>query len=346
MKRFMKKSALISHVFFTFCAVFIFTLCLFRHLRFPLAAALVFSLFTAAAAAVLLCFYLLKKSGKARLSARQDAEKEALFLFFSISPIQTVLSVLSPVLPSPFRIAPYTRLSPTLYRISAPNSPQSNSPQSNNSYPSAPQQNAPRANGPQQSPSPQSDAQKNAPPPSGSTQSGTAFFHFSSNGVSLRDAETLLCSLPDAAARLTQNAANPLSPVVLFCNETNDAAQKRLDLFHIETLTSAKIYRSLEKLGALPDLTPFLQAAKSKKRAIFSPSPKTSKTLLLSAVFLSLTSLFSPFPYYYRVFALLTAAAALFFRLFSLRVFPLSFRKKPPQNTPSNGSSSFSSNAP
>lgn len=76
MKNYMKKSAEISHVFFTFSFSFFLFLCFFRYLRLSVVLSVLFALAAACCAAALLAALLGRKRRKSLFSLRAEKEKK------------------------------------------------------------------------------------------------------------------------------------------------------------------------------------------------------------------------------------------------------------------------------
>ena len=107
MKNYMKKSAEISHVFFTFSFSFLLFLCFFRYLRLSVVLSVLFALAAACCAAALLAALLGRKRRKSLFSLRAEKEKNALALYLSVVSAKGVAQFFKTAFPARFSALPY-----------------------------------------------------------------------------------------------------------------------------------------------------------------------------------------------------------------------------------------------
>jgi hypothetical protein len=101
---------------------------------------------------------------------------------------------------------------------------------------------------------------------------------------------------------------------VLLCNELDEKAKKLAAAFGVEVLTLPTVYLRLKESNRLPEGYKGEAAFTKKKKRRFSLwiQKSNAKPFLTGGALLLLSSLFSPFPYYYLVVgcAMITASAA------------------------------------
>ena len=107
-----------------------------------------------------------------------------------------------------------------------------------------------------------------------------------------------------------------------------------------------EIFAAAKLLGALPEEAVTLANEKKARgfrlRAI---SKKTARGLLVSAGILLFTSLFSPFPYYYRAMGLILLALSLAVRLLATGAKLPAFRRAAPPGKNAHDDNSHENNA-
>ncbi len=133
------------------------------------------------------------------------------------------------------------------------------------------------------------------------TKSQVVYCHFTLSPLTADDLTPLL-SLDDTRAP------------VLLCNELDKTAEKLSAALSIKVLTLTEIYLKLKKSERLPKRYKGEEAFAKKKKRRFSLwiQKSNAKPFLTGGALLLLSSLFSPFPYYYLVvgFAMVMASAA------------------------------------
>ncbi|MGN1053456.1 MAG: hypothetical protein ACI4SH_08735, partial [Candidatus Scatosoma sp.] len=233
---------------------------------------------------------------------RAEKEKEALLLYLSLSSPAVALGFLSSLYPE------------TFYHAAADNAA------------------AVKNTGATDNAAPQRGGAAKIPPPREigdnlyRAQNG-AFFSFSSRRFSLEKGETLLRALGDAFSEKKRNER----PAALYCNGADDAAAALLTRFGVKIYTAEDVFARTKETGAFPrEAEELAKEKKAKKFALRGITKKTSRGLLLSAGILLFTSLFSPFPYYYRALSLILLALSLAVRLLAVKpLFP--FRAAAPE---------------
>ena len=319
MKNYMRKSAAFSHVFFTFAFSFLLFLCFFRYLRLPLILSVLFALAAACCAAALIAAFLGRKRQKFLFSLRAEKEKTALALYLSVVSGDEILRFFAQAFPERFSFcvsggvvsaggcnavsagAGLVSVGENLFFLHEPNS---------------------------------GDSLKNAEPEKQSCPA--VFFSFSAKNFGVEKAETLLRTLGGVFENEAQ-ARNKKSPAraQLYCAGIEEEAAALLETFGVKCLAIDEIFAAAKTRGALPEAVKTLANEKKargfKLRAV---SKKTARGLLISAGILLFTSLFSPFPYYYRAMGLLMLALSLAVRLLATGAKLPSFRRAPapPEN--------------
>lgn len=101
---------------------------------------------------------------------------------------------------------------------------------------------------------------------------------------------------------------------VLLCNELDKTAEKLCSALSVKVLTLPTIYRKLKENERLPERYKGEEAFQKKKKRRFSLwiQKSNAKPFLTGGALLLLSSLISPFPYYYLVvgFAMVATSAA------------------------------------
>lgn len=307
MKNNMKKSAAFSHVLFTFAFCFLFFLCAFRYLRLSFFLSVLFALAIALCAAALLAAFLGRKRQKYLFSLRAEKEKDALFLFLSLAAPVRVLHFLSALYPEAFGDAlsagtaeqarylpetpPLVTVCDNLYKLTARESETAR----------------------------QAEA----------AQKTQAFFSFSSTPFSREKSEALIRSVNGVfACGNGKSRADSLSSsppgfsAALYCAGAEEDAAAFLAGFGVRIFTAEEIFaRTKEKNALPPEAEELAKEKKVKKFVLRGITKKTSRGLLISAGILLFTSLFSPFPYYYRALGLILLALSLAVRLLAVKPF-------------------------
>ncbi|MDY6223771.1 MAG: hypothetical protein SPH68_06415 [Candidatus Borkfalkiaceae bacterium] len=306
----MKKSAAFSHVFFTFAFCFLLFLCAFRYLRLPLILSALFALAIACCAAALLAAFLGRKREKYLFSLRAEKEKEALFLYLSLSSPVRTLRFLSAAYPEAFGGAaepalrspassepPFVTVCDNLYKLQNLSEP----------------------------------------------HTAQTYFSFSSTPFPREKSEALIRSMnvfPNGNARADDSAAaassfSPDCSAALYCAAAEEDAAALLTRFGVKIFTAEDIFARTKETGALPrEAEELAKEKKVKKFVLRGVTKKTSRGLLISAGILLFTSLFSPFPYYYRALSLILLALSLAVRLLAVK--PLSLPIPPEKKKKTN----------
>ncbi|MGN1062135.1 MAG: hypothetical protein ACI4RO_03315 [Candidatus Scatosoma sp.] len=303
MKNYMKKSAALSHVFFTFAFCFLLFLCAFRYLRLPLALSVLFALAVACCAAALIAAFLGRKREKYLFSLRAEKEKEALLLYLSLSSPAVALGFLSSLYPE------------TFYHAAADNAAAvKNTGAADNAA-------AVKNTGATDNAAPQRESVTQISPPREicdnlyRAQNG-AFFSFSSRRFSLEKSETLLRALGDAFSEKKRDDRS----AALFCSGADEDAAALLTRFGVKIFTAEDVFARTKETNAFPrEVEELAKEKKAKKFVLRGITKKTSRGLLVSAGILLFTSLFSPFPYYYRALSLILLALSLAVRLLAVK---------------------------
>jgi hypothetical protein len=99
----------------------------------------------------------------------------------------------------------------------------------------------------------------------------------------------------------------------VFCNDLTDESKRLCERFGVKTLVATEVYTLLKEKDGLPKKYFGEESFSEKKKRQFSFwfSKANSKRFLVAGSLVLLTSLVTPFPYYYVVFGsiLLTIAA-------------------------------------
>ena len=278
-------------MFFTFAFCFLLFLCAFRYLRLSIVLSVLFALAVACCAAALLAAFLGRKRQKYLFSLRAEKEKDALCLFLSLAAPDRVLQFLSALYPETFgNVSSVKATTPSV----SPEKPLVTV--CDNLY---------RI----------SAAQK--------TQ---AYFSFSSVPFVREKSEALLrtvrgvFSCGNEKSCAVSAAPPPEFSAALYCAGVEEDAAALLTRFNVKVFTAEEIFaRTKEKNAFPPEAEELAKEKKVKKFVLRGITKKTSRGLLLSAGILLFTSLFSPFPYYYRALGLILLALSLAVRLLAVK---------------------------
>ena len=317
----MRKSAAFSHVFFAFAFAFLLFLCFFRYLRLPIFLSAIFAFAAACCVAALIAAFLGRKRQKLLFSLRAEKEKNALALYLSLVSPGEILRFFARAFPERFSfcVSPgtasrgVTSAGDNLFFLRVPIGGKNaeNGKISGNT-----------------------EAEK--------TNEHAVFFSFSAKKFGLEKAENLLRTLGGVFEEEAQ-ARNKKSPAraYLYCTEIEEEAAALLETFGVKCVAIDEIFAAAKLLGALPEEAVTL--ANEKKARGFrlrAVSKKTARGLLVSAGILLFTSLFSPFPYYYRAMGLILLALSLAVRLLATGAKLPAFRRAAPpeENTPEDNS--------
>ena len=106
-------------------------------------------------------------------------------------------------------------------------------------------------------------------------------------------------------------------PRTLFCAQIEDTAYALCEKLGIQVKTGAEVYCFLKSNEALPKQYLGEESADKKRKRRFQLwfSKSNSKRFLMAGALVLLTSLLSPFPYYYLIFGSLLLVAALLIRI-------------------------------
>ena len=354
MKNYMRKSAAFSHVFFTFAFAFLLFLCFFRYLRLPIFVSALFAFAAACCAAALIAAFLGRKRQKLLFSLRAEKEKNALALYLSLASPKEILRFFAQAFPDRFSscvlrdaAAPgvtscgVTSCGDHLFFLRAPL-------RNNFSQNGEISQNAGFSDG--------DNGDKRQ-------REENYFFSFSAKKFDLEKAENLLRTLGGVfggvfggslggslgskfGEELRARGAKHSARAYLYCTETEEDAAALLETFGVKCFAIDEIFAAAKLLGALPEEAVTLANEKKARgfrlRAI---SKKTARGLLVSAGILLFTSLFSPFPYYYRAMGLILLALSLAVRLLATGAKLPAFRRAAPPGENTHEDNSHENNA-
>lgn len=354
MKNYMRKSAAFSHVFFTFAFAFLLFLCFFRYLRLPIFLSALFAFAAACCAAALIAAFLGRKRQKLLFSLRAEKEKNALALYLSLASPNEILRFFAQAFPDRFSscvlrdaAAPgvtscgVTSCGDHLFFLRAPL-------RDNFSQNGEISQNAGFSD------SDNGDKRQ---------REENYFFSFSAKKFDLEKAENLLRALGGVfggvfggslggslgnkfGEELRARGAKHSARAYLYCTETEEDAAALLETFGVKCFAIDEIFAAAKLLGALPEEAVTLANEKKARgfrlRAI---SKKTARGLLVSAGILLFTSLFSPFPYYYRAMGLILLALSLAVRLLATGAKLPAFRRAAPLGENAHDDNSDENNA-
>lgn len=369
MKNYMRKSAAFSHVFFTFAFAFLLFLCFFRYLRLPIFLSALFAFAAACCAAALIAAFLGRKRQKLLFSLRAEKEKNALALYLSLASPNDILRFFAQAFPDRFSsyvlrnaAAPGVTscgVSSCGVSLRGVTSPGVTSPGDHLFFLRAPLRDNFSKNG---------EISQNAGFSNGDNgdkrqREENYFFSFSAKKFDLEKAENLLRTLggvfggvfggslggslggkfgEDLRARSAKNFAR----AYLYCTEIEEEAAALLETFGVKYVAIDEIFAAAKLLGALPEEAVTLANEKKARgfrlRAI---SKKTARGLLVSAGILLFTSLFSPFPYYYRAMGLILLALSLAVRLLATGAKLPAFRRAAPPGRNAHEDNSHENNA-
>lgn len=345
MKNYMRKSAAFSHVFFTFAFAFLLFLCFFRYLRLPIFLSALFAFAAACCAAALIAAFLGRKRQKLLFSLRAEKEKNALALYLSLASPNEILRFFAQAFPDRFSscvlrdaAAPgLTSCGDHLFFLRAPL-------RDNFSQNGEISQNAGFSDG--------DNGDKRQ-------REENYFFSFSAKKFDLEKAENLLRTLGGVfggvfggslgskfGEELRARGAKYSARAYLYCTEIEEEAAALLETFGAKSVAIDEIFAAAKLLGALPEEAVTLANEKKARgfrlRAI---SKKTARGLLVSAGILLFTSLFSPFPYYYRAMGLILLALSLAVRLLATGAKLPAFRRAAPPGENTHDDNSHENNA-
>ena len=341
MKNYMRKSAAFSHVFFTFAFAFLLFLCFFRYLRLPIFLSALFAFAAACCAAALIAAFLGRKRQKLLFSLRAEKEKNALALYLSLASPNEILRFFAQAFPDRFSscvLRDAAAPGVTSCGVSAPGVtvPGVISCGDHLFFLRAPLRDNFSQNG---------EISKNAGFSDGDNgdkrqREENYFFSFSAKKFDLEKAENLLRTLGGVfggslgnkfGEEVRARGAKYSARAYLYCTETEEEAAALLETFGVKCFAIDEIFAAAKLLGALPEEAVTLANEKKARgfrlRAI---SKKTARGLLVSAGILLFTSLFSPFPYYYRAMGLILLALSLAVRLLATGAKLPAFRRAAP----------------
>ncbi len=106
---------------------------------------------------------------------------------------------------------------------------------------------------------------------------------------------------------------------ILLCNEIEENAAVLCDKLDIRLQTGESVYNALKKAELLPKDYLGEQTAKPKQKRKIWFSKRNAKGFFTGGILLLLTSLFSPFPYYYLLFGGILLLVSLLIRIFGYR---------------------------
>ena len=356
MKNYMRKSAAFSHVFFTFAFAFLLFLCFFRYLRLPIFLSALFAFAAACCAAALIAAFLGRKRQKLLFSLRAEKEKNALALYLSLASPNEILRFFAQAFPDRFSSCVLRDAAApgfTSCGVSAPGVTSCGVTSCGDHlfFLRAPLRDNFSQNG---------EISQNAGFSDGDNgdkrqREENYFFSFSAKKFDLEKAENLLRTLggvfggvfggkfgEELRARGAKNSAR----AYLYCTETEEDAAALLETFGVKSVAIDEIFAAAKLLGALPEEAVTLANEKKARgfrlRAI---SKKTARGLLVSAGILLFTSLFSPFPYYYRAMGLILLALSLAVRLLATGAKLPAFRRVAPPGENAHEDNSHENNA-
>ena len=360
MKNYMRKSAAFSHVFFTFAFAFLLFLCFFRYLRLPIFLSVLFAFAAACCAAALIAAFLGRKRQKLLFSLRAEKEKNALALYLSLASPNEILRFFAQAFPDRFSSCVLRDAAApgfTSCGVSAPGvtSPGVTSCGDHLFFLRAPLRDNFSENG---------EISQNAGFSDGDNgdkrqREENYFFSFSAKKFDLEKAENLLRTLGGVfgggfggslgskfGEELRARGAKYSARAYLYCTETEEDAAALLETFGVKCVAIDEIFAAAKLLGALPEEAVTLANEKKARgfrlRAI---SKKTARGLLVSAGILLFTSLFSPFPYYYRAMGLILLALSLAVRLLATGAKLPAFRRAAPPGENTHNYNSHENNA-
>ncbi|MBQ8291467.1 MAG: hypothetical protein IJX88_03025 [Clostridia bacterium] len=107
-------------------------------------------------------------------------------------------------------------------------------------------------------------------------------------------------------------------PKLLYCSELEESAKTLCKRLGIETKTGESVYRLFKEENALPQSYLGEETKQNKRKELFKVcfAKSNAKRFLFCGSLLLVTSLITPFPYYYLVFGGALLLVALFIRIF------------------------------
>ena len=103
---------------------------------------------------------------------------------------------------------------------------------------------------------------------------------------------------------------------ILLCNRIEANAAALCAKLGIELHSGEAVYAALKKVEALPDVDDATLQEKKKRRLRFWFHKHNARRFFVGGALLLLTSLWTPFPYYYLVFGSILLLSAVFVRIF------------------------------
>ena len=338
MKNYMRKSAAFSHVFFAFAFAFLLFLCFFRYLRLPILLSVLFAFAAACCVAALTAAFLGRKRQKLLFSLRAEKEKNALALYLSLVSHGEILGFFARAFPDRFSscVSPgMVSAGDNLFFLRAPIGGK-NSGNGKNSENGEISENAGCSDG--------DNVNKQR-------REENYFFSFSAKKFGLEKAENLLRTLGGTfggslGKELRWRGAKNSARAYLYCTEIEEEAAALLETFGVKCVAIDEIFAAAKLLGALPEEAVTLaNEKKSRGFRLRAVSKKTARGLLISAGILLFTSLFSPFPYYYRAMGLILLALSLAVRLLATGAKLPAFRRAAPPENNAHENNSHENNA-
>ncbi len=359
MKNYMRKSAAFSHVFFTFAFAFLLFLCFFRYLRLPIFLSVLFAFAAACCAAALIAAFLGRKRQKLLFSLRAEKEKNALALYLSLASPNEILRFFAQAFPDRFSSCVLRDAAAPGLTSCGVSAPGVTSCGDHLFFLRAPLRDNFSQNG---------EISQNAGFSDGDNgdkrqREENYFFSFSAKKFDLEKAENLLRTLGGVfggvfggslggslggkfGEELRARGAKYSARAYLYCTEIEEEAAALLETFGVKCVAIDEIFAAAKLLGALPEEAVTLANEKKARgfrlRAI---SKKTARGLLVSAGILLFTSLFSPFPYYYRAMGLILLALSLAVRLLATGAKLPAFRRAAPPGENAHEDNSHENNA-
>lgn len=374
MKNYMRKSAAFSHVFFTFAFAFLLFLCFFRYLRLPIFLSALFAFAAACCAAALIAAFLGRKRQKLLFSLRAEKEKNALALYLSLASPNDILRFFAQAFPD--RFSSYVLRDATApgatscgvsscgvssYGVSSPGVSSCGLTSCGDLlfFLRAPLRDNFSKNG---------EISQNAGFSNGDNgdkrqREENYFFSFSAKKFDLEKAENLLRTLGGVfggvfggslggslggkfGEDLRARGAKYSARAYLYCTEIEEEAAALLETFGVKCVAIDEIFAAAKLLGSLPEEAVMLANEKKSRGFRFRAiSKKTARGLLISAGILLFTSLFSPFPYYYRAMGLILLALSLAVRLLATGAKLPAFRRAAPPGRNAHEDNSHENNA-
>ena len=277
----MKKSAFISDLLFAFGVVFLPALCLLRYRRLPLWAAFTLAAMLGVLAALAVFLYLHQKREKLCLEKQDRETKEKLLLHLALQSPDKILDGFADFFSSHDETG----------------APKDSPEGAAGDGPAGAPKNTARS----------AAAQKRKNAPCVRTEQGEFYPVFSLCPLDADRVVPLLCGKKQAEK-------------YLLCNELTEEAEKLCLRFGVRVIKGNDVYRMLKKGNALPEHylgEDALPKKKRKKELWFAKS--NSRRFLFGGALILLTSLITPFPYYYLLSGSLLIISAVFVRIFGYR---------------------------